>query len=96
MHVHTDITEWSAHFHVPVFEKDFGILQSTQSDIVEILQLQKENSFTNHLEVETYTWEVLSEALKLPIDQSIIRELKWVADELANHNWKTHEENGSH
>lgn len=78
------VNEWRAHFHVPVFEKDFGILESTRSDIVAVLDLQKSNPFTNHLEVETYTWEVLSDTLKLPIDQSIIRELDWVADELAS------------
>lgn len=76
------VNEWRAHFHVPVFEKDFGLLESTQADIVEVLEIQKKSPFTNHLEVETYTWEVLSELLKLPIDQSIIRELKWVSNQL--------------
>ena len=78
------VNEWRAHFHVPVFEKDFGLLESTRRDIVTVLDLQKSSPFTNHLEVETYTWEVLSDVLKLPIDQSIIRELKWVADQLAS------------
>jgi hypothetical protein len=74
------VNEWRAHFHVPVFAEDLGLLQSTQSDIVEILTIQKNRPFTDHLEVETYTWEVLPETLKLPIDQSIIRELNWVID----------------
>jgi len=30
------------------------------------------------LEVETYTWDVLPQELKLPITQSIIREMQWV------------------
>jgi hypothetical protein len=77
------VNEWRAHFHVPVFEKDFGLLESTQTDIADVLEIQKNNPFTNHLEVETYTWEVLSETLKLPIDQSIIRELNWVAKQLS-------------
>jgi hypothetical protein len=77
------INEWRAHFHVPVFEKDFGLLESTQEDIAEVLAIHKNTPFTHHLEVETYTWEVLSESLKLPIDQSIIRELKWVSDHLS-------------
>lgn len=72
------IEEWRAHFHVPVFIKDLGKLQSTQSDILEVLKVQKEKPFTDHMEVETYTWEVLPESLKVPIDQSIIRELNWV------------------
>lgn len=80
----SSVKEWRAHFHVPVFEKDFGLLESTQSDIATILSIHKSSPVTAHLEVETYTWEVLSESLKLPIDQSIIRELKWVSDQLAH------------
>jgi hypothetical protein len=76
------VNEWRAHFHVPVFLKKFGLLESTQADIVQILEIQKSTPFTNHLEVETYTWEVLPESLKLRIDQSIIRELKWVTNQL--------------
>lgn len=72
--------EWRAHFHVPVFINTFGVLQSTQEDIVEVLKLQAQKPFTQHLEVETYTWGVLPDELKLPITQSIIRELSWVKD----------------
>ena len=77
-----DVLEWRAHFHVPISVKEIGLLESTQDDIVEVLALQKEAPFTNHLEVETYTWEVLPEQLKLPITQSISNELAWVADQL--------------
>ena len=73
-----DVEEWRAHFHVPVFAEDLGLLRSTRSDITEILKKYKSDPFTDHLEVETYTWEVLPEALKLPIDQSIIIELNCV------------------
>ncbi len=72
------VKEWRAHFHVPVFVKELGLLQSTQEDISEVLKIQKNRPITDHMEVETYTWEVLPDALKVPIDQSIIRELNWV------------------
>lgn len=78
----TSVVEWRAHFHVPVFEKNFGLLESTQDDIVEMLQIHLKNPVTTHLEVETYTWEVLSDELKVPIQQSIIRELEWVLSKL--------------
>lgn len=81
-----DTKEWRAHFHVPVFSPDFGILQSTQQDIKEVFDLQKNNPFTRHLEVETYTWEVLPASLKLPLQESIIRELQWVRNILENDN----------
>lgn len=70
--------EWRAHFHVPIFSAEFDLLSSTQDEIAEVLSLQKMSAFTQHLEVETYTWEVLPPALKLPLQDSIIRELQWV------------------
>lgn len=70
--------EWRAHFHVPVSADDFGLLQSTQADILEVLRLHKQQNFTQHLEVETYTWEVLPQPLKQPLQESIIQELQWV------------------
>ncbi|WP_316816408.1 metabolite traffic protein EboE [Pedobacter nyackensis] len=77
------IIQWRSHFHVPISIKEIGLLQSTQDDIITLLELQKANPFTNHLEVETYTWEVLPEQIKLPIAQSISNELNWVIDTLA-------------
>ena len=82
--------EWRSHFHVPLFVEDYGVLQSTQSDIVDVLTLQKQRPFTTQLEVETYTWEVLPEDMQLPLTDSIVRELTWTLQQL------THEENRSH
>lgn len=72
------MVEWRAHFHVPLFVEDYGVLQSTQEEIVTVLSKQMETPFSGHLEVETYTWDVLPQELKLPMAQSIIRELQWV------------------
>ena len=77
-----EVLEWRSHFHVPLFIEDYGVLQSTQGDIVQVLQLQKQTPFTAHLEIETYTWEVLPEELKVPIEESITREMRWVLDQL--------------
>lgn len=76
--------EWRSHFHVPVFLENFGLLQSTQADIVTVLGIQRDQPFTDHLEVETYTWGVLPDALRVPLTQSVIRELEWVKHELTN------------
>ena len=70
--------EWRAHFHVPIFAEKFDLLSSTQDEITEVLLLQKKKPFAQHLEVETYTWEVLPADLRLPLQDSIIRELEWV------------------
>ncbi len=74
--------EWRAHFHVPVFIKDYGVLKSTQEDIEAILELHRQSNLSEHLEVETYTWEVLPEKLKMPLTDSIVRELEWVVARL--------------
>lgn len=73
------VEEWRAHFHVPLFADDYGVLQSTQKDIEKVMAIQKEGTFSNHMEIETYTWEVLPAHLKLPMTESIIRELEWVS-----------------
>lgn len=78
------VQEWRAHFHVPIFIEDMGMVKSTQSDIVQVLNIQKNDPFTNHLEVETYTWEVLPNELKAPLDESIVRELEWVLKRVKN------------
>ncbi len=75
-------TEWRSHFHIPIFLEDLGTLQSTQSDIIDVLAIHQNKSLTKHLEVETYTWGVLPERLQLPIAESISRELYWVVNQL--------------
>ncbi len=36
--------------------------------------------FTRHLEIETYTWDVLPGDLKIDVVNSIAREYEWVLD----------------
>lgn len=74
--------EWRSHFHVPLFIKEYGLLGSTQEEVLKVLQAQSRQKVTDHLEVETYTWDVLPDELKIPVDESIIRELKWVIKEI--------------
>ncbi|TAH27534.1 MAG: xylose isomerase [Cytophagales bacterium] len=78
----TEEIEWKTHFHVPIFIKEYGILSSTQNEIKEVLELQKKEQISEHLEIETYTWEVLPENLKISIEESIIREYLWVINNL--------------
>ena len=77
-------TEWRAHFHVPLFVDDYGVLKSTQDDIREVLRLQAERAFTSQMEVETYTWGVLPGELKKDLIDSIERELTWVSKVMMN------------
>lgn len=75
--------EWRIHFHVPVFMKKYGEFESTNFLIEEVLKvLQSKPELSNHLEVETYTWEVLPPESRLPLAESISRELAWVISQL--------------
>ncbi|MEW6420662.1 MAG: metabolite traffic protein EboE [Deinococcota bacterium] len=78
----SQVTEWRVHFHIPVFLERAGLFASTQREIVETLSLLRKKSFTRFLEIETYTWDVLPETLKLPLLCSIEREYRWVQDVL--------------
>ncbi len=75
--------QWRIHFHVPIFAKDLGEFGSTQSAIEKALILNKGMGFTRHLEIETYTWDVLPSYLKQEMAASIQREYEWVLDLLA-------------
>ena len=71
------------HFHVPIFLDRLGPFGSTQSFIREILAIQRAQPVSAHLEVETYTWDVLPEPFRSgAVDAAIARELAWVQTEL--------------
>jgi sugar phosphate isomerase/epimerase len=79
-----DGREWRVHCHVPIFMDDLGEFSSTRSFIGEVLAIHKRNPVSSHLEVETYTWNVLPEHLRAGgMELAIARELKWVMDTLA-------------
>jgi hypothetical protein len=71
--------EWRVHFHVPLFAPRFGELASTNEDILPLLASPPG---TSHLEIETYTWSVLPEALRIGLVDSIEREYRWVLESL--------------
>ena len=76
--------EWRTHFHVPIFIHDYQILQSTQDDIATVLHLLQTNNACQHLEIETYTWDVLPSEMKIDLLTSIQREYEWVLKLIRN------------
>lgn len=74
----TDMEEMRIHFHVPVFLAHYGDFSSTQSDIINVLEEIKKHPVCSHLEVETYTWDVLDKDLRQELSSSITREMDWV------------------
>jgi len=71
--------EWRVHCHVPVFLEHAGAISTTQAQLLQTLQGCKLEGFSSHLEIETYTWDVLPAALKTDSKaQAIARELQFV------------------
>lgn len=76
-------SEWRIHFHVPIFLAEMQHFSTTQDFLRQILALHLEKPISDHLEVETYTWDVLPERYRgTPVAQAIARELNWVRQQL--------------
>jgi sugar phosphate isomerase/epimerase len=77
--------EWRVHFHVPV-HLDGG--RTTQPQLRELLGgvFGGPRARTHHVELETYTWNVMPGELRPDADAALVdglaRELSWLRDEL--------------
>jgi hypothetical protein len=79
--------DWRVHFHVPVHLTDGHTTQPQLHSLLGAL-FGGERPLTPHLELETYTWEVLPKMLR-PHDrdslvQGLTRELAWLQSELVD------------
>jgi sugar phosphate isomerase/epimerase len=75
--------EWRVHFHVPVFLDELKDFSTTQAFLREILALHRQQPISRHLEVETYTWDVLpAHYRQVDVASAIARELAWVIEQL--------------
>lgn len=76
-------TEMRTHFHVPVFLEELGPFRTTRFGVQEALAMHRNNPLSDHLEIETYTWDVLPPELKSgDIVDYVCRELEFVRSEL--------------
>jgi sugar phosphate isomerase/epimerase len=75
--------EWRIHFHVPLFTETYDRFESTQGYVRDVLQHTVRTGETTHLEIETYTWDVLPAGLKRDLLESIAREYEWVLMNIA-------------
>jgi hypothetical protein len=75
--------EWRVHCHVPIFMDTLPGLGTTQDFLRDILALHRQAPISRHLEVETYTFDVLPEELRrVDVATAVARELTWVQDVL--------------
>ena len=76
--------EWRVHFHVPLHASPGAPFQDTRDHLGAALDwLAAHPGACTHLEMETYTWEVLPPALRLPIEDQLVREYEWTLEALA-------------
>jgi len=69
---------------VPVFLDDLGELRTTRREIEAALAVHGDIPLSDHLEIETYTWDVLPAHLKTgDITDYVCRELEWMRDAVA-------------
>ena len=80
--------EWRVHFHVPLHGKPSGELHTTADHVLDLLKvLQAQPALCSHLEMETYTWAVLPEALKArDVVEQIVGEYEWTLARLKEHH----------
>lgn len=67
--------EWRIHFHVPVNEDSVGELKTTRNDLKRALKAVADLEYAPHLEVETYTWNVLPDTEHVSLVDGLVQEL---------------------
>ena len=69
---------------MPVFLEDLGgAFGTTRFALEQALAVHKQTPLSTHLEIETYTWDVLPDHLKTgDIVEYVTRELDWVKGQL--------------
>ena len=79
----TDVETLRVHFHVPLFFTGSGPLQSTAAELTPEFFHELRGGECSHLEIETYTFDVLPQELRATdVVRSISREYSWVLQRL--------------
>jgi hypothetical protein len=79
-----EASEWRVHFHVPLHSPATEYYENTSDHVLGVLDLlQADPSFCSHLEMETYTWEVLPAAFKhRSVTAQLVSEYDWTLKHL--------------
>ena len=71
--------EWRVHFHVPLFFEEFEGLESTSDLLTGDFAALLREGITEHLEIETYTFNVLPDSVRPPdLPAAIAKEYQWM------------------
>jgi hypothetical protein len=76
--------EWRIHFHVPLNFVPSTIFETTVDHLVGVMDiLARHPNLCSHIEMETYTWEVLPPELKTrSVVEQITGEYKWTLKQM--------------
>ena len=76
--------EWRIHFHIPLHHRPTPIFGNTADHILGVLDAMQAQPLTAHVEMETYTWEVMPAEMKQRnvVDQ-LAAEYDWALQHLA-------------
>lgn len=76
--------EWRIHFHIPLHSPPIGLLDTTQDHLLGTIDLLAANpGLCSHIEMETYTWEVLPPELKnRGVIDHLVAEYEWTLSQL--------------
>jgi sugar phosphate isomerase/epimerase len=77
--------EWRIHFHVPLHATELAHGRTTAPHLLGLLDiLARQPELCSHLEMETYTWEVMPEELRAgSVVEQLVREYNWCLGQLA-------------
>jgi len=76
--------EWRIHFHIPLHSQPTELFDNTSDHIVGLLQVLKtQPGLCSHLEMETYTWEVMPAEMKnRSVVEQLVSEYEWMLQRL--------------
>lgn len=76
---HSGFTEARVHFHIPLDAEPPAPLGSTRGHAEEVIDWCRTNpGACTHFEIETYTWAVMPDAMRRPVEEQIAAEYRWV------------------
>jgi hypothetical protein len=77
-------TEWRIHFHIPLHAPPASWYENTSSHVLGVFDLLRQDpTLCSHLEMETYTWEVLPKDLRSrSVEDQLAAEYLWTLERL--------------
>lgn len=80
-----ELTECRIHFHIPLHSPKTELFDNTSDHLLGALDVLAQNpKLCSHLEMETYTWEVMPEEMKnCSVVDQLVAEYEWTLQRLA-------------